>query len=73
MAKAPQSFYFKDVFCCYQKEQLRGFHRFVDSASLVASQGIETFTLIGPNSNIKITTQEDLAFAQTLLKERDYD
>lgn len=41
-----------------------------DEASLLEKMGIPVFAVEGDSFNIKITTKKDLAFAETLLKEK---
>ena len=41
---------------------------FTDDTSLVESQGYQTKIIEGLNTNIKITTKEDLILAETILK-----
>ena len=41
---------------------------FTDDTSLVESQGYQTKIFEGSNTNIKITTKDDLILAETILK-----
>lgn len=71
MAKAPQSFFLKTLIPLFKEAKELGLNRFVDTASLVSNFGLQTYTLIGPNENIKITTPEDLICAKALIKEKE--
>lgn len=71
MAKAPQSFFLQTLMPLFTEAKKVGLNSFVDTASLVSNFGLQTYTLLGPNDNIKITTPEDLICAKALIKEKE--
>ena len=56
-AKAPQSFYFSDIYDAHLKAAKAGKFDFVDSAMLMTYYGSRMFTVACSGDNIKITTQ----------------
>lgn len=59
MAKAPQSFYFKDILAAHERAVREGKLDFIDSASLMMHYGHPLHTVDGLPENIKITTPSD--------------
>lgn len=59
MARAPQSFYLKDIINAHRRSQLEGKKDFIDSCSLMSYYGYELGLVEGPMENIKITTPTD--------------
>ena len=59
IAKAPQSFWVRDLFRCHQKSIEENKKSFIDSASLMQYYGYSLFTVLGKSENIKITTPTD--------------
>ena len=59
IAKAPQSFWVRDLFRCHQKAIEENKKSFIDSASLMQYYGYSLFTVLGKSENIKITTPTD--------------
>lgn len=59
MAKAPQSFYLKDICMVHDKAVSEGKYDFIDSASIMSYYGFSLKTVQGPYENIKITTPSD--------------
>lgn len=59
MARAPQSFYLKDILTSHEKARLEEKHDFIDSASIMRYYGFSLATVPGPVENIKITTPMD--------------
>ncbi|PIO83026.1 2-C-methyl-D-erythritol 4-phosphate cytidylyltransferase [Loigolactobacillus backii] len=59
MAKAPQSYFFNDVFNTYKKAFADGKTDFIDSATLMQAYGKKLTTTVGSTNNIKITTPID--------------
>lgn len=59
MARAPQSFYLKDIIGAHRKSQSEGKNDFIDSCSLMSSYGYKLGLVYGPVENIKITTPTD--------------
>lgn len=59
MARAPQSFYLKDILREHERAQLDNRFDFIDSAALMRHYGYSLATVPGPVENIKITTPMD--------------
>lgn len=59
MAKAPQSFYLKDILDANHKAHHDGQKEFIDCASIMQYYGYPLYTVEGKPENIKITTPED--------------
>lgn len=59
MARAPQSFYLKDIIGAHRKSQKEGKTNFIDSCSLMSYYGYKLGLIQGPMENIKITTPTD--------------
>lgn len=59
MARAPQSFYLKDIIGAHLKSQEEGKTDFIDSCSLMSHYGYKLGLVQGPMENIKITTPTD--------------
>jgi len=59
MAKAPQSFFLKDIVSCHQKARQEGWHDAIDSAQLMMRNGVTLHYVPCETSNIKITTPCD--------------
>lgn len=59
MAKAPQSFFLKDILEAHNRAIREGKHSFIDSASMMYHYGHKLHTVIGEPENIKVTTPSD--------------
>lgn len=59
MARAPQSFYLKDIISAHRKSQSEDKTDFIDSCSLMSYYGHKLGIVQGPMENIKITTPTD--------------
>lgn len=59
IAKAPQSFYLKDLLASHEKAIAERNMNYVDSASLMQHYGCVLYTVEGKPENIKITTPMD--------------
>lgn len=59
MARAPQSFYLKDIIAAHRKSREDGQYDFIDSCSLMSHYGYKLGLVEGPMENIKITTPTD--------------
>ena len=66
-AKAPQSFYFKDIYGCHNKAIAENKTGFIDSATMMQYYGHKLYTVLGESDNIKITTQMDYFMFKGLL------
>lgn len=73
LARAPQSFYVKDIWNCHLKCIEEKLPDFIDSASLVSYFGGKIFTVNGPVENIKITTQNDFFTFRAILDRKEND
>ena len=59
IARAPQSFYLKDIISAHRQAQKEGRKDFIDSCTMMSYYGHRMNTIIGPMENIKITTPTD--------------
>ncbi|OBX00319.1 IspD/TarI family cytidylyltransferase [Gallibacterium genomosp. 1] len=59
MAKAPQSFWLRDILDAHNIARKKGVYNYVDSASLMLASGFTLNTVMGKHENIKITTPSD--------------
>lgn len=59
IARAPQSFYLKDILKAHEQAKKEGRHDFIDSCSMMHHYGHKLGKVIGPMENIKITTPTD--------------
>ena len=59
LARAPQSFYLKDILSIHRKNKENGNITFIDSCSMMRYFGYKMATIEGPMENIKITTPTD--------------
>ncbi|GAA6529958.1 MAG: 2-C-methyl-D-erythritol 4-phosphate cytidylyltransferase [Prevotella sp.] len=68
IARAPQSFYLKDILGAHQRARSEGHHDFIDSCTMMSSYGYKLGTIIGPMENIKITTPTDYFVLRAMIK-----
>jgi len=59
IVKAPQTFYFKDIWGAHQRAKEDGITEIIDSATLMKNFGFSLNTVISTPYNIKITTPSD--------------
>jgi len=59
IARAPQSFYLKDILSAHERARLEGRNDFIDSCSMMHHYGYKLGRVNGPMENIKITTPTD--------------
>lgn len=59
IARAPQSFYLKDILTAHEQARTEGRNEFIDSCSMMHYYGYKLGRVIGPMENIKITTPTD--------------
>lgn len=59
IARAPQSFYLKDILSAHEQARREGRNDFIDSCSMMHHYGHKLGRVIGPMENIKITTPTD--------------
>lgn len=67
IAKAPQSFYLKELLECHEKVIKEGKTDYIDSASLMMRYGKKIVVVKCDTDNIKITTPDDYFVAKALL------
>ena len=58
-AKAPQSFWLKDILGAHRDSVDNGRNDFIDSCTMMRHYGHDLHVVIGPYENIKITTPDD--------------
>jgi 2-C-methyl-D-erythritol 4-phosphate cytidylyltransferase len=71
LARAPQSFFLKDILAGHKKAIKDGLHNFIDSCSLMDYYGYNLATVMGPVENIKITTPLDFFLFKAIIQMRD--
>lgn len=69
LAQTPQAFSTKVIIDAYANAREKGLMG-TDDASLVEAMGLDVKIVMGSYENIKITTPEDLIFAEAIKKER---
>ncbi len=67
VAKAPQSFYLKDVLEAHKKALAENRKDFIDTCTMMKHYGYKLFLVDGPYENIKITTPDDYLICKILL------
>lgn len=74
VAKAPQSFYFGDIYNTHLRAQKDDKYDFIDSCSLMQYYGFKPYIVECSSKNIKITTPEDYyIFKAILLSEENME
>mgnify|MGYP003429543529 FL=1 len=68
MARAPQSFYLKDIIEAHRKSQLENRTDFIDSCSMMSHYGYRLGLIQGPMENIKITTPTDFFVLRAMVQ-----
>lgn len=71
IAKAPQSFYLKDILYAHKKAIVDGKNDFIDSATLMSYYGHQLHTVLGSPDNIKVTTISDFYVLRAMLELRE--
>lgn len=71
IAKAPQSFYFKDVLNAHEKGESMPYTITIDTCSLMTELGVEMHIVPCETTNIKITTPEDYFLFKALTDLRE--
>ena len=71
VAKAPQSFWLKDIFAVHEKCLSEGKTDFIDSCSMMQQFGMKQHLIDGPIENIKITTPVDFYIARAILEAKE--
>lgn len=68
LARAPQSFYLKDIIHAHRLSQKEGKTNFIDSCSLMNYYGHKLGLVQGPMENIKITTPTDFYVLRAMVE-----
>lgn len=68
IARAPQSFYLKDIIAAHLRAREENKHDFIDSCTMMNHYGYELSTIIGPTENIKITTPTDFFIFRAMVE-----
>ncbi|MDO4188982.1 MAG: IspD/TarI family cytidylyltransferase [Lachnospiraceae bacterium] len=71
MAKAPQSYYLKDVLEVHHRAISDGNLEYIDSACMMQDYGIKIHTVEGNEDNIKITTPKDFYLFRAILEAKE--
>ncbi|HPT77508.1 MAG TPA: IspD/TarI family cytidylyltransferase [Candidatus Atribacteria bacterium] len=71
IAKAPQSFYLKDIIEVHRQALKDGITNSIDSCTLMHEYGKELAVVDGPYENIKITTPDDFYMFRALFDARE--
>jgi 2-C-methyl-D-erythritol 4-phosphate cytidylyltransferase len=71
IAKAPQSFFLKDILSYHERALAEGVRDSVDSCTLVSGYGMHVSLVEGPYENIKITTPDDFYMFKALMDARE--
>ena len=67
VAKAPQSFWLKDILDAHNRAQKAGISDCIDSCTMMKMYGYPLYLVDGPYENIKITTPDDFYTMRALL------
>lgn len=68
LARAPQSFFLKDIITAHRKAVEDCIFDFVDSCSMIKHYGHRIHKIIGPMENIKITTPTDFFVLRAMVE-----
>lgn len=68
MARAPQSFYLKDIIKAHRQSQKEQKTDFIDSCSMMSHYGYKLGIIQGPMENIKITTPTDFFVLRAMVE-----
>jgi len=71
IAKAPQSFYIKDVLRVHKMALSENKTSFIDSASMMSHYGYKLHQVIGNSDNLKVTTAIDFYMFKAMLDARE--
>lgn len=71
IAKAPQSFWLKDILAAHEKARQEGRNDFIDSCCMMQWYGKNLHLVDGPSENIKITTPDDFYAMRAILEARE--
>lgn len=70
LARAPQSFYLKDILSVHEQAIKDGNTNTIDSATLMRTYGYDLHIVVGKSENIKITTPDDYYVFKAILESK---
>ena len=71
LARAPQSFWLRDIIAMHRKAMDDNYDKMIDSASLMIHYGVKLHLVEGPAENIKITTPSDFYIFKAIQEARE--
>ena len=71
VAKAPQSFWLKDILAAHEKSLAAGETNCIDSCTMMQKYGYKLHLIDGPSENIKITTPTDFYIMRAILDAKE--
>lgn len=71
LARAPQSFYLKDILNVHESALSENIDYFIDSCTMMQHYGHKLFLVDGPQENIKITTPDDFYSMRAILEAKE--
>lgn len=71
IARAPQSFYLKELLECHEKAKAEGKYDYIDSSSLMMRYGKKLAIVECDTDNIKITTPDDYYIVKAILESKE--
>lgn len=71
VAKAPQSFWLKDILEAHEIALKEGIDSYIDSCTMMKHYGYNLHVVDGPSENIKITTPEDFYEMRAILETKE--
>lgn len=71
LARAPQSFYLKDILTAHENAIKEGKYDFIDSTSMLLFYNKILHTVVGPSENIKVTNPADFYICRALLDAKE--
>lgn len=71
LARAPQSFWLKEILAAHRDADAMGRRDYIDSASMMFERGCSLTPVDGPDENIKVTTPGDFFSLQAILNARE--
>ncbi|MBT9779502.1 NTP transferase domain-containing protein [Clostridium sp. MCC353] len=71
VAKAPQSFWLKDIMRAHKRALSDGITDCIDSCTMMQKYGFPLYLIDGPGENIKITTPEDFYTMRAILEAKE--
>ncbi len=71
LAKAPQSFFLKDILKYHEKAREEGRFDFIDTCTLMSHYGFKLTLVDGPINNIKVTTPLDFYLMRAMFEAKE--